>query len=178
METTIFNKEKIIDILHCLKLEIEPYRTNDTGAYILFDINEILVLLDHGVHNMLEFALMQLRVIYLLKHFNNVMDNPLCTIYVKNQGCMESLKRSADLLEVYAKREIRGQECLREYIEYGFELHSYHSEYVEKEKKKIAKVVKAMDDLINKVDQQDTQRSEQDCPGCIKDQQQEEHHDT
>ena len=132
MENIILDKDAIIKILKGLERAVTPHHTSETGAHSLWDIHKILTLLDCGIRNILEFALIQQRIICLFKGTHGLLDT---TQNIDSEILVENLEKSMDLLEIYAKREIRGQSCYKEYVEYGFEIVHYYSEYLKPREK-------------------------------------------
>lgn len=172
----ILNKEDIRHILELSKIILNPAFDSEIGGHLIFNVATEFILLDHGTQNIMEFVGIQHRVIGILRGILTAIGQEKVSRFQKDDVWRNvfALERSLTALKQPCIKEINGEDCREEYIEYGFERHKYYSEYVIMKNKQIVKMAKSLHDFIDKVDQQNAHAAEQDCPGCVKAQQQEE----
>jgi len=127
MSNIILNKEDVTSILKLLKGIIEPHHASDAGANLLISIEETLIDLDCWVNNIFRFMLIQRRTTCWLEHSLDIIKSEQ---YENMNADIKSLKRSTRALKGLSIREIKGDDCLKEYLLFGFEVLDYHPEYL------------------------------------------------
>jgi hypothetical protein len=133
MVSTVLSKDNVIDILKASKKILRLYHRMDIGAWMLLKIENALVDLDCDVHNILQYASLLRRITCILESGCNRIDYE---DYKELDVYVQNLTSSYAALNVSSIKEIKGKDCSKEYVRFGFERCWYRSKYQEKKYEK------------------------------------------
>jgi hypothetical protein len=126
MNTTILNKQQLIEILEAIRESIQPYQYEDSGINILLEIEHVLSDLICCIKNIVQFTNLQRHIACLLEDCYNLLDK---ATFAELKLTIASLRVSSRELDIIARKEIGGKPCLEDYINFGFEGGRYNSKY-------------------------------------------------
>ena len=126
MDTSILIKEEVIKILHRSQSKILPYQSTNVGAAILYEIGKALTDLNCCIKSIVHYAHIQHRIVCLLEDTYHILETEP---FHEVQVCIKRLRNSICELDDLSIKEIKGENCQSQFVNYGFDKYKYNSVY-------------------------------------------------
>ena len=126
MGSIVLKKIDVIDILNNLKQNLTTKHSTDAGARILLIIGKILTDIECCIKNIEYFSNVQRRIICLIEDVFKILGED---DKEQIQTIVRKLNASISELDEISIKEIKGENCLQEFVNLGFEGNAYNSEY-------------------------------------------------
>ena len=126
MDTSILIKDEVVKILQKSQSKILPHQSTNVGAAILYEIGKALTDLNCCIKSIVHYAHIQHRIVCLLEDTYHILETEP---YHEVLMFIKRLRNSISELDDLSIKEIKGESCKEEFVNYGFDKYKYNSVY-------------------------------------------------